>query len=210
MRGRNCGRPWSAAPWLGRGFTLVEMLAAMAVLAVLAAVGLRGLSSILESEARVRAETRRWNDVALVMTQVGRDLALAVARPAHDGAGNARAALIVGGIQDGIHSQLELTRLGDDDNGPWQGEPRRVGYRLRERTLEYVVWPVLDDAPGTQPAVSPVLEGVTDLRLRTLDEDGAWASVWPAGGAPAAQPRGVELQLTLEGGARIRRFFALR
>ena len=51
-----------------RGFTLLELLAAIAVLAVLGALGFRGLSSVLEAESRLQAETRRWNDLALVFS----------------------------------------------------------------------------------------------------------------------------------------------
>jgi len=192
-----------------RGFSLIELLVAMAVLAALASVTFRGLSSILESEARVQAETRRWGDVAIVMAHLGRDLSLAAARPVRDGAGALRAALILENGAEAASGQLLLTRFGDGGAAS-QADPRRVAYRVREGTLEYLVWPAADAAPGAEPASNAILENVTDLRLRALGADGAWVAVWPGTQPTNALPRAIEAQLVLAGGARITRLFALR
>jgi len=193
-----------------RGFSLIELLVALAVLAVLAAVSFRGLNSVLEAEAHVQSETRRWNDVAVVVAQMGRDLSLAIARPVRDEAGRARAALIVGNLQNETQGQLMVTRLGDDNSASSQGDLRRVGYRLRAGVLEYMVWPAADAAPDTTPSVNPVLENVTDLRLRALGPDGSWTLVWPADQQVIALPRAVEAQIVFAGGGRITRIFPLR
>ena len=61
-----------------RGFTLIELLAALAVLAVLAALSFRGLASVLDAEAHVREEARRWNEVGLLLAQLRQDVSSAV------------------------------------------------------------------------------------------------------------------------------------
>lgn len=193
-----------------RGFTLVELLVAMAVLASLASVSFRGLSSILEAEAHVQSETRRWNDVAVVIAQLGRDLSLAVPRPVRGNAGQVLAAMIITGPSDEIRSQIVVTRLGDGDSASSQSGLRRIGYRLRAGILEYLVWPATDTAPEAVPSVNPVLENVADLQLRALDQDGAWSALWPVGPRANALPRAVEAQIVLAGGERITRIFPLR
>jgi general secretion pathway protein J len=204
-------RPTGSGTDLGQcGFSLVELLVAMAVLAILASVSFRGLSSILEAEAHVQSETRRWNDVAVVIAHMGRDLSLAVPRPVRDDAGGVRAALTIGRVSDEILSQLVVTRLGDGDSASSQSDLRRIGYRLRAGTLEYLVWPATDSAPNTVPSVNPLLEEVGDLQLRALSQDGSWTSVWPAGPQANALPRAVEAQIVLAGGKRISRIFSLR
>ena len=200
----------SCSRFAQRGFSLVELLVAMAVLAMLASISFRGLSSVLDAEAHVRLETRRWNDVAVVISNMGRDLSLAVARPVRDSAGGTGAGLVMGSLKDDAQGQLVITRLGDNDSASSQSDLRRVGYRLRARTLEYLVWPAVDLAPDAVPAVSPVLEDVTELRLRALDQGGSWMSVWPAGGQTNTLPRAIEAQIVLTRGERITRIFPLR
>ena len=191
------------------GFTLAELLVAMAVLAVLATVSFRGLGSILETDQHVQSETRRWNEVAIVVANIGRDLSLAVARPVRDDAGRSRSGLIIDRVQNDSQEQLVITRLGDDGVSS-RSDTRRVGYRLRDRSLDYLVWPATDLAPGAVPSVSPLLEDVAGLQLRALGRDGAWTPVWPAGDPANALPRAVEVQIVLGTGARIARIFSLR
>jgi len=192
------------------GFTLVELLVAMAILALLASVSFRGLSSILEAEAHVQSETRRWNDVAVVIAQFGRDLSLAVPRPVRGSSGEVLAAMVISGPSDEIRGQIVVTRLGDSDSASSQSGLRRIGYRLRAGVLEYLSWPAADSAPAAMPSVNPVLENVADLQLRALDQNGIWSVVWPAGPQANALPRAVEAQIVLAGGARITRIFPLR
>ena len=197
-----------------RGFSLVEMLVAVAVLAVLASVSFRGLNSVLDAETGVAAETRRWNELAIVTSHLGHDLSLAVARPLRDSAGSVRPALSVrqapgaAGVDAG--AQLALTRLGDAEGASATGELRRVAWRLREGTLEYLVWPSVDAATGALPTVSAVLENVANLQVRALGDDGLWYGVWPASGRGEGPPRAVEVQFLLAGGARISRLFPLK
>jgi len=192
------------------GFTLVELLVAMAILALLASVSFRGLSSILEAEAHVQSETRRWNDVAVVIAQFGRDLSLAVPRPVRGSSGEVLAAMVISGPSDETRGQIVVTRLGDSDSASSQSGLRRIGYRLRAGVLEYLSWPAADSAPAAMPSVNPVLENVADLQLRALDQNGIWSVVWPAGPQANALPRAVEAQIVLAGGARITRIFPLR
>jgi len=171
-----------------RGFTLLELLAALAVLAVLASLSWRALSSVLDTEAREREEARRWNEVGLVLDQLREDVSsLAPSR-----------GLALGTSPD---AQLVLTRFADEAPAP----PRRVGYRLREGTVEYLLWP---PGPGadSQPAARPVLADVVEMRLSALRDDGTWSPVWPVG----PLPRALAVELALASGERVTRLFPLR
>lgn len=186
-----------------RGFTLLELLVALAVLGVLAVAGYRTLGTLLEAEAHVDAQTRRWTAVAQLLAQLELDLSLAAGRTARDAAGSVQPALVA------ENGALALTRFGDDGAAGWQAEPRRVGYRLHEGAIEYRVWPALDGAPADAPASYPVLEGVAAFRIHALDGAGAPLARWPAGN-PAALPRAVRAELVLDGGERIARTFLVR
>ena len=171
-----------------RGFTLLELLIALAVLALLAALGTRGLTAVLQAQAQVGSEERRWNDVSAALSQVARDVSLAVARP-----------------EAGDESALLVTRLGD--SAPAQRGLRRVGYRLREGTVEYLAWAPGRPASAT-PDAYPLIEHVAALKWRSLDDAGNWS---PLATAPAgALPRALEVDMALATGERIVRIFALR
>jgi general secretion pathway protein J len=172
-----------------RGFTLIELLAALAVLAVLAALGFRGLSSVLDAEAHVREEARRWDEVGLLFAQLREDFSSAI-----EGRG-----LALGSVAE---AQLVLERFGEAPGIP----PRRVGYRLREGVVEYLLWPSVPAALA-QPSGHAVLGGVAELRFTALREDGTWTPVWPP--APAL-PRAVAVELVLAHGERLTRLYPVK
>jgi general secretion pathway protein J len=197
-----------------RGFTLLELLAAMAVLAVLGTLGFRGLSSVLDAEERLQAETRLWDGASLLFSQMSEDAAMAVERTTRDSSGQVRPPLQLRGAPDesapAEDAQLVMSRLGNGDGAAAQSAPRRVGYRMRGSTLEYLVWPALDAAPGTAPAVYPILEHVSDLQLQALDLDGGWATAWPTGALLTALPRAIRVRIVLGGGEDVFRILPLR
>ena len=173
-----------------RGFTLIELLAALAVLAVLAALGFRGLSSVLDAEAHVREEARRWDEVGLFFAQLREDFSSAI-----EGRG-----LALGSVAE---AQLVLERFGEAPGIP----PRRVGYRMREGVVEYLLWPSAP-AAGAQPSSAhAVLGGVAELRFTALREDGTWTAVWPP--APAL-PRALAVELVLAHGERLTRLYPVK
>jgi general secretion pathway protein J len=197
-----------------RGFTLLELLVALAVLALLGALGYRGLDSVLDAESRLQAESRRWDDVSLLFSQLSEDLAMAVERSARDDADRASPALLLrdagGDAASADDAQLMVMRLGIGEGAATQSAPRRVGYRLRDGALEYLVWPAPDSAPGAVPTSYAVLENVADLQLQALDFDGRWTTAWPAGRAASALPRAVTVRIVLAGGEEISRILPVR
>ena len=155
-----------------------------------AALSFRSLSSVLDSEAHVRAEARRWSEVGLLLAQMTEDVS---------------SVSDVGSFALGASAQadLVLTRFGDAPGAP----PRRVGYRLRQGRVEYLLWSRAQDAASPPAAVYPVLERVAAMQLSALREDGSWGPAWTPG---ALLPRAVAVELVLASGERVTRLFTLR
>jgi general secretion pathway protein J len=193
-----------------RGFTLLELLAAIAVLAVLGALGFRGLSSVLEAESRLQVETRQWNDLALLFSQLAEDMTMAVERPVRGPAGATSPALSLQEATDSVQPQLVVTRLGIGEGSAAQSAPRRVGYRLREGKLEYLVWRSADGVPSVAPAAHVALEHVAAAHWQALDADGRWVNAWPAGGPANVLPRAISVRLALTSGDEVMRILSLR
>lgn len=85
-----------------------------------------------------------------------------------------------------------------------------MGYRLRDGTLEYLIWPDLDAAPGSTPAAYELLGDVAELHWQALDADGRWAADWPAQRPAVSLPRAVSMRIVLAGGGEITRILSLR
>jgi len=192
-----------------RGFTLVEMLVALTIFALMSVLAYRGLNAALQTRAHLTEDNRRWRDVALTLAQLEQDMGLAVNRPARGSGGLPLPALVGNAQAFGANdAQLSFSRMGM----AWQtgvlADVQRHGYRLNNGTLEQLVWPVLDQAPRSEPAVQPLLERVRRFDLRYLDGSGNWQSRWPLPGM-AALPAALEVVLELDGGVAVTRVFAL-
>lgn len=190
------------------GFTLIEILVALSLLAILSALTYRAVSSILEAEQHVRQTSRRWQSLALFFDQIERDVLHAVNRPLRDNWGTTQASWILRTQETaGEQAVLEWTRLGDQDVR--DSDTRRIGYRLRAGSLEYLDWPVLDRAPETEPRVIPVAEKISRISWRCLTRDGRWLEIWPVPGMAEDLPRALEISVTLEEGSTLARRIAV-
>ncbi|HZP66226.1 MAG TPA: type II secretion system minor pseudopilin GspJ [Rudaea sp.] len=177
----------------GPGFTLVELLVALAVFAVMAALAYGGLAAIARTRGALAAEEDAFRDLTRAVATFDRDLREAVARPVVGNVGQTLPAFVGG------PGAVEFTRLGFANP---QAEPRsnleRVLYELDDGTLKRGNYPVLDRAPNTAPALVALRRNATDLRLRYLDHGNRWWDAWPPPQTSDSTllPRAVEWRLT--------------
>ncbi len=194
-----------------RGFTLIEVLIALTIFAVMSAFAYRGLTSILDARDRVAQENRKWREVSIFFARLEADLVNAVARDIRNSNNRTEAAFIGNAtFAKETEGQLMFTRMGLPGASGTLAAPQRFGYRLKQGTVEELVWPVLDQGQRTVPAVYPLLAGVNTLRLRYRDGNNQPRDTWPALGALAEPlPKAVEVGLTLNSGETITRLLLL-
>jgi general secretion pathway protein J len=200
-----------------RGFTLVELLIALAIFALISAFAYRGLTGLLESREALSAESRKWRDVALFVGRFERDLQAVLARRAAGPSGTIHAPLsstIDTGA--GPAQGIALTRSGAGLQANALSAPLRVAYRAREGGIERLAWTAVDAAPRSQPDAVPVLSGARAFSLRYLNARGEWQANWGLPGSPeatsttvSALPAAVEMTLELASGERIVRLIDL-
>jgi general secretion pathway protein J len=217
----------SAHPDREAGFTLVEMLVALATFGVLAVAGYRVLDTVLVTRERVTDDYRRWRAVARAVAWMERDLEAAAARPVRNAAAGIVAPVVgVEGLTQPAQAAITLTRGGGLDASGFAAPPSRIGYRVRDGALERLAWHALDQATQGEPAVAVVLSGVSRLGLRYRDAVGTWRSSWPPTTAPSEAgaasshvaraglvdttlPTGIDVTTELAGGERIQRLVPL-
>lgn len=190
-----------------RGFTLLEILVAVAVFAVAAELTYGGLRNILHARAELLARQSAAAALRSAVMLLARDLSGAAPRAVRDAFGTPAPALQVSTAD----AQVLVTRRDTVRATLLDGVGLvRVGYRVRDGALERLSWPVLDVVQSTRPAVQVLLAGVRELRLRFFAADASGSELWPpAGAALASLPRAVEFELVFEDGRTLRRLLAV-
>ncbi|WP_374536407.1 type II secretion system minor pseudopilin GspJ [Chitinimonas taiwanensis] len=185
------------------GFTLIEILIALAVFSVLAVIAYQGVARMATTKQVMDADNRKWRELTVALARFDEDFSQVANRQWMDEGGTTQAPVRgSAGTIDANGAQLELVRFDG-------GQLVHLGYRLREGTLELLLWPTLDLAPRSAPTALPLLEKVASFQVRFLDAGGQWQLAWPQGPSAGQLPRGVELVLTLQSGETITRLFVL-
>lgn len=203
--GRGSGiRPYS-------GFTLLELLVALAVFSIMAVAAYSGLRSVLYTRAAVEIEAKRLGRVQMAWHFLEFDVAQTVVRPIRDEFGRERPALQGGSSRDEI---LELTRTGwDNPLGRRRSVLGRVAYRLEDGRLLRLHWDTLDRSGRSEPRTTMLLDAVRSVEVRFLDGDNEWRTEWPRQRSfeqvTADPPRAVEITLILDDWGGITRLFPL-
>lgn len=202
-----------------RGFTLIEVLIAMAITALVATLSFASLSRTMDSVQGLREQGDRVTDLNRAWGLLTRDLGHFVERPVRNEFGALDPALFGG---EAAEQALSFTRIGWHNT---QGRPRssmqRVRYVVEEETLYRESYRVLDRTQETEPQRVALLSGVIAIEMRFLPksfeinlddfETEPWPETWGVGAAvgAATPPQAVELRLELEDLGEVRWLYEL-
>ncbi|MBF0290873.1 MAG: prepilin-type N-terminal cleavage/methylation domain-containing protein [Nitrospinae bacterium] len=179
------------------GFTLIEALAAIAILSFVAVAAYSGLDSLCATLKKSEEENAKWRDVAMFFDHVEKAGIASAPFQARPGRSVAE-----GGNNDGI----SFIRLGSQYRANGQlSTSRAVGYRLREDTVEMSIRPLTAGPDEREARAFPVIHGAQSLSARYLGADG-WLETWDKPG----RPRAMEIRLALSSGEEIRRIIRVR
>jgi general secretion pathway protein J len=194
-----------------RGFTLVEMLVAIALLAILGVMSWRGLDYVVAQRERIDRETDELAGVLRVLSQLERDVAqrapdFMLPSRALPGMLPASVAVIP---TSGDAIALEILRIAPDSSSGARAQ--RVVYRIiesaltRSASLAGTGWPVAQ--AGDTVAL---LSGARRLAVRAL-AGGFWSELGRGeeGVQPPLPATGLEVTIETADGARYVRVFAL-
>ncbi len=162
-----------------RGFTLMEVLIALAIFALLGAASARLLrDAVTQSQSLTEREAAL---AALVRTnfQLEQDLQQFTLRPVRDRFGDALPALEV---EAGIVSLTRVGRRPAELPAPKdaaEGSLQRVVWQVEDGTLTRRYWPVVDALPDTEAAAVDYGLAANAFVCEVLGTDGQSYSQWP-------------------------------
>ena len=181
------------------GFTLLELLVALAIFGLLATMSYSGLQTVMTQQSLTAVAADRLSELQKLYLVMQRDIEQVVLRPIRDEYGDVQPALLGG-------ETLQLTRAGwRNPTGRQRSALQRVAYAYEEQQLVRYTWSVLDRAQDSEPLVQPLSEAVEQLQIRYLGADGEWKEQWPDAETvanpaieTAALPRVVEVTIEHE------------
>lgn len=171
----------SSTSRFSKGFTLIEVLVAVAIFGMIGIVSGQLLLRVLQAQQLSEARADKLANVQRALALFERDVMQAADRPIRDEFGDPLPALHLT-----FSGELELTRHGWSNPLGWpRSEMQRVAWQLgAEGRLERQFWSVLDRAQDALPQQQSVLEDVRSFEVQLLDADGGIWNTWPPDDVP--------------------------
>ncbi len=196
------------------GFTLLELLVALAIFALLSVMAYAGLSTVLNTNTILDSNMQRLTEIQQSVTLISRDIRQTINRAIRDTYGDPKLPLIGAAPLDTLGTpKIELTRHGyANPLGVKRSFLQRVAYQVEEETLYRHSWRVLDQAQDSEADKLAICNEVKSLELRYLDQEDAWHEQWPPNDTDyqgITLPKAVEVSLELTDWGKVVRLLPL-
>ncbi len=184
-----------------QGFTLIEIMVAVAIFAVMSVIAWGALGRSLTDAEMLTDRMDRLQAIQRSVRFLASDISQAAPRPVRNELGDTQLPAMLSSISGDF--ALELTHGGwGNPAGLPRGSQQRSAYRLEEDKLVRYHWNVLDRTYSNEPVVTVLLDNVESLFFRFFDDSGANSESWPPQNAVGStstrvRPRAVEIVLSL-------------
>lgn len=192
-----------------QGFTLIEVLVAMAVFAVMTILAYMSLGQTLANADMLGKRMDRLQAIQRTMRYLSNDLSAASPRPIRSELGDTYMPAVM--VSAANNFVLAVTHGGwSNPAGLPRSTQQRSVYLLEDGRLFRVYYNVLDSTYTNNALSTEILDGVESIEFRLFQDNGETSNQWPPLGAAGLaaemmRPRAVEIILTLEGEGEIRR-----
>lgn len=177
-----------------RGFTLIEVLVAVAIAAILSVMAFTAMREALNHRETIKTRAARLAAVQATMRSFVQDFSQVQPRPVREPIGEGYQPALSGGIT--AARDVAFTRGGwPNPAGAERSTLQRVRYSVIDGVLYRDYWLVLDSQLSPEPVRRTMVDGVLDFTVSYMDDSRSWQDSWPVGGTtvqsgnPASQER---------------------
>lgn len=155
------------------GFTLLEVMIAIAIFSVISITSFTIFDTVLKSDEASRGKTERLNELQLAFLIMDRDM-LQLARRKIRLDGGAAIKGYLHNSEEALPAEnqaIGFVRAGWTNPGLMipRSDLQLVGYRLNEGVFERLHYNFVDNVIGDEPKVRPLIQGVTDMHFEYYD-----------------------------------------
>ncbi len=158
------------------GFTLIEIVVALAVFAIVGTMAFSGLNAILNWQSNTQVRADQIKSLQLAMKYMERDISQAIVRPIRDQYGDTQPAFSSDGVAilsftySGWRNPAQLSR----------STMQRVAYEVTEdESLIRHSWNRLDGAIIEDSREVMLLKEVKEVEWQFLNQGNTWVEQWP-------------------------------
>ncbi len=184
------------------GFTLLEILIALAIFAVISVITAIGLRSVINTHRHVEKVDQRLRELVTATTIMRRDFSQMINRPVLDTSGVALPALLISS-----KTEIQFTHAGFTNPMGMlrRSSLQRVAYSFSGHKIYRTTWRVLDRAPDTKSYSKVLLDHVKNMHLSYVNNQGQIVEVWSNndGHDNKGMPKAIIIKITLQKMGRI-------
>ena len=189
------------------GFTLIEMVVAIAIFAVVGVLAYGGLNHVLKNQEHIQDSEERLKNLQLTFRYLERDMSQIIDRSVRNQYGDIQYAFIgdeekaISFTHSGWRNPANLAR----------SKLQRVAYELSDKTLKRYTWSQLDGAIAEEYFSTNLLEDVESLSMRYLDQSNRWHTTWPplnTNPESIGIPKALEITIKTQPWDEVKRIFA--
>ena len=196
------------------GFTLIEILVAMAIFSIIGLASTGVLTSVINSDQLSSERFQKLEELQRAMLTIERDILQIVPRALR--VNGEPIALVISGGEDVLGSDadgLGFVRVGW--HNPQMLLPRStlqaIGYRIQQKQLQRLYGNYVDNVIGYEPKIKVLLSDIEDLRISFLTEPDKLEEPeeWEDNYSSATLPIAISITIVSKTFGEIRREFML-
>lgn len=159
------------------GFTLIEVLIAVAVFGLMATMAYSGLNSTINISRETELRAEQLHRLQMALSLIQRDISQISIHPSRDEFGDAQPPVL---MDNKGERMLEFSRTGwRNPANQIRSTLQRVGYAYEGGKLYREYWTHFHRGPNEKPVRAVLAEGIADITFEFLDPGMQWQQQWP-------------------------------